>query len=99
LGLKIESLQQEIIDLRRRKSVTGDNAFPSRIELDFIQPNASSVVSISAGTHSDNVSLPGSASVDFHLAPVMSSHSSAVSRPVAKIRRALVPLPAPTPRQ
>lgn len=98
LGLKIEGLERELSSLRRRKSINASNTFPLHLRPDLNQSNASSDASYPVETHSENVSLPGAALVDLPPAPVTSLYSGSTSRPVAKSRRALVPLPAPTPR-
>jgi CRP-like cAMP-binding protein len=99
LGLKIQSLEKEVISLRRRKSTDVSYAFPSsHLVPQVIQIAASYEVPAPVENHSEDVHLPGAARVDLPPAPVAFSHSGAPSRPVAKSRRALVPLPAPTPR-
>jgi CRP-like cAMP-binding protein len=88
LRLKIDDLQQEISTLRRRKSITASGTLvsaPTKTEASLLQ----------SASPTESVSLPGSA-VDAPLP--LTTHPLTPSRPVIKIRRALLSLPAPTPR-
>jgi hypothetical protein len=103
LGIKIESLKQEISFLRRRKSINGSIDFPSLLNPESIQPSAfkspaihNSDVASNVDPPCENMSLPGAAFVT--AASPLPVFVNAASRPVVKVRRTLLPLPAPTPR-
>jgi CRP-like cAMP-binding protein len=103
LGAKIESLNQEISSLRRRKSINNSNSFSSQLNPDIIHSSAPSsplsgsipAVASNLDPHYD-VSLPGVVVSHATPPPVAPVHSSGAIRPATKIRRTLVPLPAPT---
>jgi CRP-like cAMP-binding protein len=103
LGIKIESLKQEISHLRRRKSTNSSNGLPSLLNPESIQLSAfkspailSSDVASNVDSPCENMSLPGVAFVTAASPPPV--NVNAASRPVVKVRRTLLPLPAPTPR-
>jgi CRP-like cAMP-binding protein len=103
LGLKIESLNQEISSLRRRKSINSSSSVLSQSIPDSIHSSIPASVVIPTVTsnfdsHNDSESLPGATLSHATPPPVAPVQSSGAIRPVSKLRRTLMPLPAPTPR-
>ena len=104
LEVKVDGLEKEITNLRRRRSLNGSSVFPLQLLPDSSPGATGGCFGLSASPVATSVTvifeappLPGSATVDAPSPPVAPLTSSTASRPVAKSRRKLVPLPAPAP--